>query len=62
MNKDLLLTLGMYRQKENVSDVRLETKLNNSQSKQLHDLLESQDKIFLIFWERCQSLSTKSNW
>ena len=40
------LELGTYRQKENVSDVKLRTELNDSQSRQLQALLESYDKVF----------------
>ena len=33
IDEELLLKLGMYRQNESVSDVRLRTELNDSQSK-----------------------------
>ena len=45
-DEDLLLELGMYRQKENVSDIKLGTKLNDSQSRHLQTLFRDHANVF----------------
>ena len=46
MDKESPLELGTYRQKESVGDMRLETELNDNQSRLLQALLKSHDKVF----------------
>ena len=46
IDEDSLLELGTYKQKEDVSDVKLGTELGNSQSRQLQALIETYANVF----------------
>ena len=63
MDKESLLELGMYRQKENVGDVRLETELNDNQNKYTRcNFVRNLWQTFFACREKRQRLSTKLNW
>ena len=47
IDEDSLLELGSYKQKEDVSDVKLGTELDDSQSRQLQALVENYANVFL---------------
>ena len=46
IDKDLLLELGTYKQKQDVSDVKLGTELDESQSRPLQALIEDYANVF----------------
>ena len=46
INEDSLLELGTYKQKEDVSDVKLRTELDDSQSRQLQALIKDYANVF----------------
>ena len=46
IDKDSLLELGKYKQKEDVSDVKLGTELDDSQSQKLQALIEDYVNVF----------------
>ena len=46
IDEDLLLELGIYKQKEDASDVKLGTELDDSQSQQLQALIEDYANVF----------------
>ena len=46
IDEDSLLELGTYRQKEDVSDVKLGTELDDSESRQLQALIENYANVF----------------
>ena len=46
IDEDSLLELGTYKQKEDVSDVKLGTELGDSQSRQLQALMENYADVF----------------
>ena len=46
IDDDLLLQLGTYKQKEDVSNVKVGTKLDNSQGRQLQALIENYANVF----------------
>ena len=46
IDEDSLLELGTYKQKEHVSDVKLGTELDDSQTRQLQALIENYANIF----------------
>ena len=46
IDEDSLLELGTYKQKEDVSDIKLGTKFGDSQSRQLQALIENYADVF----------------
>ena len=60
-NKDLLLELGTYRQKENVSDIKLGIELNDSQSQQLFCKI-TMLIVLRMHQERHRRSNTRSIW
>ena len=46
IDEDSLLELGTYKQREDISDVKLGTELDDSQSRQLQALMENYADIF----------------
>ena len=56
IDEDWLLELSMYRQKENVSEVKLGAVLNDSQSRQLQALLKDYANVFSDVPERTSKI------
>ena len=61
IDEDSLLELGTYKQKEDVSDVKLGTKLGDSQSRQLQALIENYADFFLDVSGRTSKMEHRSN-